>query len=252
MRPRLLLVPLATELEWVIRPQLEEWADVAIFDAPGVGAEPAAEPLHQQAVIDRALLEVDRLGWDSYIVVCDGTALPTGVRVAHARPSAVQALALGHARLANRPEGPRPTLNREVMEAFARLGQTDYSAFVQYGLAQVTQGSIGEELAARMLQRVPLELGIALWQMNVRDPDSFEQLIRDIDVPLLFGKHEGCLAWTDEGFEDAVAAFPAARTVAVPEAPAVSTEFAAVLRSFCEDVAAATSAAAAGDDLQHG
>jgi hypothetical protein len=33
-RPRLLLVPLITELEWVIRPRLEEWAEVATFDVP--------------------------------------------------------------------------------------------------------------------------------------------------------------------------------------------------------------------------
>ena len=37
-RPRLLLVPLLTELEWdPIRAQLEEWADVASYDLPGVG-----------------------------------------------------------------------------------------------------------------------------------------------------------------------------------------------------------------------
>ena len=27
-RPRLLLIPASSELEWVIRPQLEEWAEV--------------------------------------------------------------------------------------------------------------------------------------------------------------------------------------------------------------------------------
>jgi hypothetical protein len=112
MRPRLLLVPLLTEIEWVIRPQLEEWAEVATFDLPGVGEEPPAEELDYQAVVERALLEVDRHGWDSYVVVCDGSALPTGVRVAHARAGAVEALALGHARLVNRLEGDRPTINR--------------------------------------------------------------------------------------------------------------------------------------------
>ena len=40
-RPRLLLVPELTELEWVIKPLLEEWAEVASYDAPGVGDEPA-------------------------------------------------------------------------------------------------------------------------------------------------------------------------------------------------------------------
>lgn len=236
MRPRLLLVPLLTELEWSIRPELEEWADVASFDIPGVGEEPPVEPLDRGAIVERALREADRRGWDSYVVVCDGTALPTGVGVAHARPGAVVAMALGHARLVNRLDGERPTLRREVMDAFRLLAQTDHLAFVQHGLAQMTHGSIGEELAARMLQRIPLELGIAVWEMNLRDPEPFEQMIREVDVPLLLAKHEGCLALTEEGFADAAAVFPAARTVTVSEAPTVSPDFAAALRSFCAEV----------------
>jgi hypothetical protein len=232
-RPRLLLVPHITELEWVIRPQLEEWAEVATFDLPGVGVEPPVEPLDRQAIIDRALLELDRRGWDSYILACDGSALPTGVRIAYARPEAVEAMALGHARLANRFEGERPTGNKEVTEAFAQLAETNFPDFIRYGLTQVTHGSIGDELAARMLERVPIELGRAVFEMNLRDPEPFEHLIRELDVPLLLAKHEGCLGWTDEGFEDAVAAFPQARAVSVPDAPIVSPQFADALREFC-------------------
>jgi hypothetical protein len=232
-RPRLLLVPVLTELEWVIRPQLEEWADVATFDVPGVGDEPPVEPLDRQAIIDRALVEVDRRGWDSYVLVCDGSALTTGVRVAHARTAAVEAMALGHARLVNRLEGDRPTVNREVMEAFSKLGESNFPDFIRYGLTQVTHGSIGDELAARMLERVPLDVGRSVWEMNLRDPESFEHLIREVDVPLLFAKHEGCIGSTEEGFEDAVAAFPQARVVSAPDAPSVSPEFADALREFC-------------------
>jgi hypothetical protein len=232
-RPRLLLVPLLTELEWVIAPELEEWAEVATFDVPGVGAEPPVEPLDRQAVIERAFLEVDRRAWDSYIVVCDGSALPTGVRVANARADSVEAMALGHARLVNRMEGERPTVNREVMEAFGQLAETNYADFVRYGLTQVTHGSIGDELAARILERVPIDVGRAVWGMNLRDAEPFEHLIRDLDVPLLFAKHEGCLGETEEGFEDAVAAFPDAHAVSVPEAPSVSSKFAEALREFC-------------------
>jgi hypothetical protein len=148
MQPRLLLVPHITELEWVIKPQLEEWAEVATFEVPGVGAEPPVEPLDRQAIVNRALLELDRQGWDSYILVCDGSALSTGVRVAHARREAVEAMALGHARLVNRMEGERPTVNREVMEAFGQLAETNSADFIRYGLTQVTHGSIGDELAA--------------------------------------------------------------------------------------------------------
>jgi hypothetical protein len=45
MRPRLLLVPTVTEMEWPIKPQSESWADVASYDAPGVGDEPPPEAL---------------------------------------------------------------------------------------------------------------------------------------------------------------------------------------------------------------
>jgi hypothetical protein len=240
MQPRLLLVPLVTELEWVIKPQLEEWAEVATFDVPGVGAEPPAEPLDREAILNRALLELDRRGWDSYTLVCDGSALPTGVRVAHARREAVEAMVLGHARLANRMEGERPTVNRGVMEAFGQLAESNYADFVRYGLTQVTHGSIGDELAARILERVPIDTGRAVWGMNLRDPEPFEHLIREVDVPLFFAKHEGCLGSTEEGFQDAVVAFPHARTISVSEAPCVSREFAEALRQFCADLKTAT------------
>jgi hypothetical protein len=233
-RPRLLLVPLVTELEWVIKPQLEEWAEVASFDMPGVGTEPPAEPFDRQTTIDRSLLELDRRGWDSYVLVADAPTLPTAVRIAHSRPESVQAMALGHACLVHRMDGERPTVNREVMEAFGQLAQNDYGNFVRYGLTQVTQGSIGDELAARILERVPVEVGRTAWEMNLRDAEPFEHLIREVDVPLLFAKHEGCLGHTAEGFEEAIAAFPSARVVSVPEAPSVSGEFAEALREFCD------------------
>jgi hypothetical protein len=58
-------------------------------------------------------------------------------------------------------------------------------------------------------------------------------------VPLLFAKHEGCLASTDEGFEDAAATFPQARLLSVTDAPLTSPEFAEALRAVCKDVVAA-------------
>src|SRR5688572_29097138 len=114
MKPRLFLVPHITELEWAIKPELEEWAEVASFDMPGVGSEPTVERLDRDALVKRALVELDRLGWDSYVLACDGSALPVGVRVAHARRAAIEAMALGHARLVNRMDGERPTFNKEV------------------------------------------------------------------------------------------------------------------------------------------
>jgi hypothetical protein len=232
-RRRLLLVPLLTELEWVIRPQLEEWAEVATFDIPGVGDEPVVDPLDRQAIVDRALLELDRRGWGSYVLVCDGSGLPAGIHLARARPDAVEAMALGHARLSNRMDGERPTYIREVAEAFGQLADSNYKDFVRYGLTQVTHGSVGDELAERMLERVPIERGIAVWRMSLFDTEPFEPILRELDVPLLFAKHEGCLGATEEGFQDAVAAFPDASAVSVPNAPSVSPEFAEALREFC-------------------
>jgi hypothetical protein len=75
--------------------------------------------------------------------------------------------------------------------------------------------------------------------MNLRDSESFEHLIREVDAPLLLAKHEGCIGSTEEGFEDAVAAFPQARVVSAPDAPSVSMEFANALREFCLDLARA-------------
>jgi hypothetical protein len=63
--------------------------------------------------------------------------------------------------------------------------------------------------------------------------EDIGEVLRRLDVPLLFAKHEGCLASTDEGWEDMLAAFPDAQTVSVGQAPTVSADFAEALRSFC-------------------
>ena len=236
MRPRLLLVPLLTQIEWVSRPALVEWADVASFDAPGVGAEPPAETFGRDAIAARGLAELDRRGWASCIVVADGSAIATALRLASARPEAVEALALGHARLSDDMDGERPPRNREVYEALGQLLRVDYGNFARYGFTQFTLGAIDDELTAQMLERVPEAIVRAGWDMTGEQGARFEPVLRELGVPLLLAKHEGCLADTEEGFEDAVAAFPAARTVSVAEAPSASPDFAAALRSFADDV----------------
>jgi hypothetical protein len=228
---------LLTEIEWLTRPALEEWAEVASFDAPGVGDEPPAETFDRDAIAKRGLLELDRRGWDTCVFVADGSAIATALRVARARPEAVQALALGHARLSDDMDGERAPRNREVFEALGQLLRVDYGNFVRHGLTQVTHGSIGDDLARQMLERVPEEVGKAAWQIAAQEGERFEHALRELDVPLLFAKHEGCLGETDEGFEDAVAAFPKARAISVPDAPSVSPEFAAALRSFVTSLA---------------
>jgi hypothetical protein len=244
-RPRILLVPTLTELEWVIKPQLEQWADVAAFDAPGVGEEPRPERIGREPVVQRALAELERRGWESCFIAGDSHGIPTAVSAAAAWQGELTGMALGHARLSDRTEGERAPVNKAVWDAMGQLLQNEYGGFVRYGLTQLTQGSMGDELAKQMLDRVPMDIAQKAFENMMQEAESIEDLLRELDVPLLFAKHEGCLAATEEGWEDALAAFPEARTLSVPEAPTVSAGFAEALRSFCLDVSGREGAAGA-------
>lgn len=241
-RPRILLCPQFTEVEWTIASQLAEWAEVATFDAPGVGDEPVPEggfaEFDRQIIVDRALRELDGLGWDSYFLVGDAWGTATAVRVAVARPEPVLGVALGHATLDYGTEGERPAVNGEVASAFTTLMHSDYDSFVRYGLTQFTQGGFDEDVATRMVERFPeMEVAAQVWETLMGERESVAELLRQLNVPLLLGKHKGCLVFTPEGFEDAVAAFPEAHTAEVDTATSASKEFAAALREFCDGVA---------------
>jgi len=54
-----------------------------------------------------------------------------------------------------------------------------------------------------------------------------------LDVPMLLAQHKGCLMFTNEGFEEAVAAFPEAQVHRCAAKPSTSPEFAQLLREFC-------------------
>ena len=175
-RPRILLCPQFTELEWVIAPQLSEWAEVATFDAPGVGDEPVPDDdmtrLNRGLVVKRALQEVERLGWDSYFVVGDAWGTATAVRVAVARPEPVLGIALGHASLNYETEGERPAVNGELAVAMTHLLRTDYDSFVRYGITQFTQGGFDPDMAGRMVARFPsLDVAAQVWEMHVGQPE---------------------------------------------------------------------------------
>jgi pimeloyl-ACP methyl ester carboxylesterase len=247
-RPRLLLVPEFTELEWDgIRPQLEEWADVASYDPPGVGDEPRAERLDRQAIVDRGLVELDRLGWDRYFLVTDSWGIPNALRLALARPEPVLGLALGHAKLSHRRDGDRAPINGPVYDALTELIRTDHEAFIRHGIAQATGGSISEDQAERMIDRFPQDLLAEGWEAITRADEALQELLEQIDRPLLFAKHVGCLGSSEEGFDDAAAAFPQAMTVACEDAPLASAAFADALREFCEEVLAGQAAPARDD-----
>ncbi|HZO59897.1 MAG TPA: hypothetical protein VFB51_09420 [Solirubrobacterales bacterium] len=244
-KPRLLLVPQFTELEWTIREQLDEWAETASYDAPAVGDEPITDE-QVKAVregrirlrdlfVERGLAEVDRLGWDRFFVVADGWATATGARIALGRRDSVQGLVLGHASVTYDMDGERRAIVREVWAAMRQFLVQDHREFIRHGIVQMTQGSVNDELAGRMIERFPHGEWLALaWDSLSAENEPIGDLVREYGGPLMLAQHVGCLSFTEEGYADAVAAFPDASRLGVEKAPGGSPEFAAALRDFCE------------------
>jgi hypothetical protein len=236
-RPRLLLMPEFTEVEWTtIRPRLEEWADIASFDPPGVGDEPRAETLDREAIAQRGLDELDRRGWDRCFVACDGWGIPSALRLALSRSNAILGMAFGHARLSQKRDGDRAPINDAVWAAMDELVHKDHEQFIRYAISQATGGSVGEEQAAQMVERFPQDLMVTGWELITSEDAEIAEPMSQLDCPLLFAKHEGCLMSREEGFDDAAAAFPQARTISVVDAPLSSEKFAHALREFCDEV----------------
>jgi hypothetical protein len=240
-RPRLLLIPQVTELEWLIRDELETWADVATYDAPGVGEEPPVDDFGSEAVAHRGLEEVERRGWDSYFVVADEFGVAAATRVAIDAGDAVQGIAIGHARLSNSLTGDRPAVNREVHRACLHLIGTEPRTFVRQLFlltgGEESQGGFGHDLVDRYFQRVPMELARIFWETRTFEGERIGERLARLDVPMLFASHRGCLLFTHEGFEDAVAAFPEARAIVCAAKPSTDVEFAHALQAFCAEAA---------------
>jgi hypothetical protein len=235
-KPRLLLIPGYSHLEWVIRPQLEEWAEAAVFDAPGVGDEASPSAYDTSAVADRAAVEVDRLRWRSFVVAADEYSIAAALKFASRHREAVQGLALGHACLSFRADVDPPAVNAEVRSAFSQVAELDDRTFIRH-LTQITQGFYGEEMADQMLKRIPTGVAQAYVRDSMADPgDWIEDALRDLGKPLLLAQHDPCLLFTKEGYEAAVAAFPDSMQVSCREKPTVSPDFAQALREFCRDV----------------
>jgi len=232
-RPRLLLISQSSELEWVRRPQIEDWAEVAAFDAPGVGEEAAPESYDSSAVAELATRKLDRLGWTSCVVAADEFAIAAALKLASRNRNAVRGLALGHACLTFSPDAEPPAVNAEVRAAFDQVAKFDDRTFMRH-LTQVTQGHYGDDLADRMLERIPSGVAQAYLRESVADPgDWIEGALRDLGKPLLLAAHDPCLMFTKEGYQAAVAAFPGSMQVSCSEKPTVSTTFAEALREFC-------------------
>ena len=143
-RPRILLMPTVCEVEWKIKPQLEEWAEVASFDAPGIGADrPGSEgqlPMTAAGIVERGLGEADARGWRSFVLVGDEVGAAQAIRLAARRPGAIEGLVLGHPARSLSAKGPRAPLNGDVVSAVVQVARTDFRSYVRALLADVAGG----------------------------------------------------------------------------------------------------------------
>jgi hypothetical protein len=242
-RPRLLLVPMLTELEWVIKPELEQWAEVASYDAPGIGDEPPVGDPGSRATAKRGLEEVERLGWDRFVVAADEYGVVAASHLAVAAGDRVQGMALGHARLSNAADGPSPAVNPQVLSGIQSLIRTDNRMFVQQ-LFKMTRGEASAggyqaDLVDEYVRRVPLAATRDFSDSRHEEGAGLGERLSGLSVPMLLAQHKECVLFTDEGFKEAAAALPDARITGYYDKPSTSPEFSEDLREFCARVATA-------------
>ena len=226
-----------TLLEWPIRAELETWADVAGFEAPGVGGTPRVEQLDRDLLAERAERALDERGWDRCVVAADEFAVATVIAFARRRPQAIEALALGHPCLSFRMDGEHPPVEASCWAALDQLARTDFRSFARH-MTQVTQGAYGDEVADDFIARVPQDVAKSYWTPSMVDVGDMRATLAALDVPMLFAEHKDCMMFTHEGFEEAAAAFPQARVMRTTQKPSASPEFAAALRELCESLEA--------------
>jgi hypothetical protein len=103
-------------------------------------------------------------------------------------------------------------------------------------LCQLTQHAYDDEMADACLEQVPQNVGLEYLShmLSAVDGEHLEDYLRGLDLPMLFVEHHGCIGWTRESYQDAVAAFPSASTASVQIKPSCDPEFARILKEFCE------------------
>ena len=223
-RPRIVLLPTSSPLEWPILPLIEEWADVAVVR--GAWIEDGQTPRD-------VTREMDVRGWDRATVVSDEWAIVKTVELADARPDVFERVAIGHACVEISTQGEQPSLSPEVVDGYQRLMKTNYQMFAR-ALTQTTRGDYDDELVKRFMEDSNHEDVLTMFKrIRALEGQSFEPALRKLDVPMLIVRHSECLLWTPESFDAAKSAFPDAQTAVTREKCSTSPDFVEVLRDFC-------------------
>ena len=188
------------------------------------------------ATTEAGVQELERRGWDAAIIVGDQFGAGLAVLVADAWTGTVRGIALGHACLRYTREGPRPAISpiaADFQLQLTRLGAAQADQMFLQGIEMTYGTDVAEGIRARLTPRFTQQYTQVLLANQEVD---LEPLLRELGVPLLLAQHKECGLWMPEGFEDAVAAFPEARTLVVDENPGSSPEFAEALREFAREV----------------
>ena len=220
MKARVLYVPLFVAAEADRFAAIAgDWAEVASLDVP------------DERPVEAAHARLDELGWDQCVLVVDGYAQGLGSEIAMHDADRFRAVAVGHAALRFSTQPPRPALHPDVVAAATRLLESDYMAFWR-AVTQITQGGMPDAWVERWAASVPEQRARAVFTGLIDTTAPAAEPLAEFDGPLLLAQHADCVLWTDEGFEDAVAAFPDARVIRCREIPPFDPVFGDALRDL--------------------
>ena len=229
-RRRLLYVPIAAALEVERFLAAVDWAEVASFDVPGAGARKASPPGGVAGAVAAALERLDELGWERCGVVCDSHGQAAAVELALSHPGRVEAICIGHAAAGYTHTGPRAALNPPIHDAARQLLEPDFRS-VGRAVTQLTQGIADEATVDAWIAAVPQETAKhILLELSEAEP-ALATRLRNAEMPVVLGRHKGCVMWTEEGFADAAAALPRAHSVVCEGAPTQDPAFLAAARA---------------------
>jgi hypothetical protein len=136
-------------------------------------------------------------------------------------------------------------MHEEIMNVGRRLLDVDFRSFIRQDVGVWDSrgdysADSADELVDELVKRVPREFALRLMdelETGIEEAGaSLEPFLRELDLPLLLAQHENCVVFTPHGFEDFVEAFPDAPTLATPESPCLSGDFAEALRTFTESL----------------